>query len=291
MIPDRPALPWLEHADGRRVPLAGNLSFGRTAGNDVVLADDRVSRRHAIIHAQGDSEFWLVDLGSRNGTYVNDRRVAQPVRLRDQDVLRVGPYTVHFRETAAAVAPGVVAHTTQQTLLDVRTERCWLLVADVAGHTAAVQARSPEALAVEMGQWFRRCQQLIETAGGSINKYLGDGFLAFWKAANTDPQTLATALAALRDLQRAGTPDFRFVLHHGDVLFGGGGSLGEESLSGPEVNFVFRMEKLAGTLGERCLMSEAAADALKPVLDCEAVGEHPLPGFNGQYRFCRQRTD
>ena len=95
----------------------------------------------------------------------------------------------------------------------------------------------------------------------------------------------AALIASLRELQGAGVPDFRFVLHHGEVLLGGGGSMGEESRSGPAVNFVFRMEKLAGALGERYLLSEAAAHELKGVFPAESAGEHPLPGFDGQFRF------
>jgi len=276
---------WLEKTDGSRLPLPGNLSFGRTAGNEVVLPDDRVSRRHATIHAQGESEFWLVDLGSRNGTYVNDRRVSQPVRLRDRDELRLGPFTFRFRHPGTEAGPATVAHTTQQTLVDVRSALCWLLVADVEGSTRAVQSRSPDELAVEMGKWFRRCQQIVETAGGTMNKYLGDGFLAFWKSAAARPESLAALIASLRELQGVGVPDFRFVLHHGEVLLGGGGSMGEESLSGPAVNFVFRMEKLAGSLGERCLLSEAAAQGLKGALAYHPVGEHAVAGFDGQFRF------
>jgi len=42
-------------------------------------------------------------------------------------------------------------------------------------------------------------------------------------------------------MQQAEPLTFRFVLHRGKVYLGGAASLGEESLSGPEVNFVFRM--------------------------------------------------
>ena len=279
-----PTQAWLESSDVGKIPVSGNLSFGRVAGNEVVLPDERVSRRHAIIHAQGEGEFWLVDLGSRNGTYLKDRRVSQPVRLRDHDRIRLGPFTFTFRQPDSAPGSTTVAHTTMQTLMDVHSAPCWLLVADVEGSTRAAQTRAPDELAVVMGQWFQHCQQLVESAGGTMNKYLGDGFLAFCKAADARPEALATLIASLRDLQQQGTPDFRFVLHHGEVLLGGGGSLGEESLSGPEVIFVFRMEKLAGALGARCLLSEAAAQKLSGVLASRSAGEHTLAGFEGRFQ-------
>src|SRR5262249_3620777 len=66
---ERPA--WLEQTNIGRVEISGTCSIGRAPSNQVVLMDDKVSRRHAVIHAQDVEEFWLVDLGSSNGTYLN----------------------------------------------------------------------------------------------------------------------------------------------------------------------------------------------------------------------------
>ena len=51
------------------------------------------------------------------------------------------------------------------------------------------------------------------------------------------------------------------------------------------MNFVFRMEKLAGTLGGPCLLSDSAAAAFKPVFAWEPIGDHALLGFNGSFAF------
>ena len=86
---------WLERPDGERIAVTGNVSFGRTADNTVVLPDERVSRRHALIHPQGADGYWLVDLGSRNGTYVNRRRIDSAV-LEEDDEVQIGKYRLTF---------------------------------------------------------------------------------------------------------------------------------------------------------------------------------------------------
>jgi len=96
---------------------------------------------------------------------------------------------------------------------------------------------------------------------------------------------LISALDQLKKLQSVQEPRFRVVLHHGQVFMGGAPSMGEESLSGPEVNFVFRMEKLAGTLKQPRLMSEAAAGKLGANLSGQAIGDHSLSGFEGVFPF------
>ena len=110
-------------------------------------------------------------------------------------------------------------------------------------------------------------------------------FFAYWLDTGPTAPLLVAALRELKRLQAAGQPSFRVVFHHAIVSMGGAGSMGEENLSGPEVNFVFRMEKLAGGLKLSNLMSEAAASRLKGLLPGRPAGRHALSGFDGQFAF------
>ncbi|MCP5111922.1 MAG: FHA domain-containing protein, partial [bacterium] len=72
-----------------RVPL-NQVPFhiGRQADNDIVIRDNRASRRHARIVAE-DGEYWVEDLGSQNGVYINGRKVDRNL-LTSGDVLSFG---------------------------------------------------------------------------------------------------------------------------------------------------------------------------------------------------------
>ena len=235
---------WLERDAAEPVPVTGNCSLGRATGNQVVLVDERVSRRHATIHAQEDQEFLLVDLGSRNGTYLNGRRVNLPTRLRDGDKLQIGPFTLTFRQPSSAATAGSGSAHTSQTLVELSSGLCWLMLCDIVGSSVLAREKPGEELAMLVGGWFARCKEVIEDSGGSINKYLGDGLLAYWRARPQTMPQVGRALRELQTLQRTGKPSFRVVIHHGLVTIGGIPSLGEDSLAGPEVNFVFRLERL-----------------------------------------------
>src|SRR5436305_5812881 len=89
---------WLESPGREKVPIRGNCSIGRSPKSAVVLDSPKASRRHAIINLQNVGEFWLIDLGSSNGTFLNKRRVHQPVRLHDQDKILIGGKQFIFRE-------------------------------------------------------------------------------------------------------------------------------------------------------------------------------------------------
>ena len=77
------------------------------------------------------------------------------------------------------------------------------------------------------------------------------------------------------------------VLHRGLVSSGGLRSMGEESLIGKEVIFVFRMEKIAGSLGVSPMVSAAVREKLEPLIPCTSVGMHQLKGFEGEHELFR----
>src|SRR5438067_9186593 len=95
---DNPQGAWLETPGRDTIQIQGNCSIGRSAKNTIVLDSPNISRRHAIINVQNVGEFWLIDLGSSNGTFLNKRRVHQPMKLCDQDQIIIGDFVFTFRQ-------------------------------------------------------------------------------------------------------------------------------------------------------------------------------------------------
>lgn len=63
-------------------------SIGRSEKNDIQIAERHVSRQHAVINYR-EGVFTINDLGSANGTFVNDRRLTEPFPLAHGDVIRL----------------------------------------------------------------------------------------------------------------------------------------------------------------------------------------------------------
>ncbi len=279
--------PCLESSTGERIRLAGNCSFGRLSENTIKIASERASRRHATIHGQDAGEFWLIDLGSVNGTHVNGRRVSLPTRLQDGDRIAIaGHEFVYHAGTYNVVETESMCDATVMMSPEIRNEPCWLLLGDVEQFTQLSQRVNPETLAMMMGRWIRSSKTVVEESGGTMNKYLGDGYLAFWRGKDEVAGRVVAAAQSFKRLQTGAEPPFRIVIHHGLVTIGGAATLGEESLMGPEVNFVFRMEKFAGSASVRLCLSSKANDILAPLLSTTPIpGEHELRGFAGMHRF------
>ena len=76
-----------QHPENRHDLNKPVVHLGRTSASDVYLDNPKVSRQHATIKLE-KGDFVIFDLGSSNGTFVNDKRVTDPVALQDGDVLR-----------------------------------------------------------------------------------------------------------------------------------------------------------------------------------------------------------
>ncbi len=82
-------------ADGRAGLGEGEHVLGRDPDLELFLDSPGVSRRHARIRIAGE-DATVEDLGSKNGTFVADRRLDSPTRLVDGDVIRVGSVQLTF---------------------------------------------------------------------------------------------------------------------------------------------------------------------------------------------------
>lgn len=280
---DNPEGAWLESGSSK-FPIRGACSIGRSPKNAVVLDSPKVSRRHAIINVQNGGEFWLIDLGSSNGTFLNKRRIHQPLRLCDSDQIVIGDSVFKFRHPQE-LTDDFRTTVVEPTIRQIENVPCWLLVADIENFTPLSRSLTSDKLATLIGGWVAACKEIIEAHQGMIDKYLGDGFFAYWREEPNAADNVAAALVQLKQAQEKNAPRFRLALHHGLVAIGGVPSMGEESLMGKDVNFVFRMEKLAGSLGALLLTSEAGKAKLESLMKCEPAGAHELKGFEGKHEF------
>jgi len=276
---------WLRLSDGRQHALKGTCGIGRHPTNTLQLSSSEVSRRHAIIQAQGEAEFWIVDLGSANGTYVNGRRLSQAVRLRNGDIIRIADVELEFATEILSAMHPIGKAVMASTMIRIEQAECWLMVADIEGSTKLAQTTAPEKYPRLTGTWFKECRQIIDDCGGHMSKYLGDGFFCYWTGGEGSHIQVRQAVARLREAQAASSLPFRVVLHHGSAVLGSVPTMSELNLHGPEVNFVFRIEKIASTLGQRMLFSEKAMRRLQAENEVILAGESLVDGFSGSFKF------
>jgi len=81
---------------GKVFVVTSGAVIGRSPSAQVVLPDEFTSAQHARLVIRG-SHFWVEDLGSKNGTFLNGRRLEAPSPLEDGDQLRIGRVVLRFQ--------------------------------------------------------------------------------------------------------------------------------------------------------------------------------------------------
>lgn len=101
------------------------VTLGRAASCQVVIDSDFASRRHAQIVRRDDS-YWLRDLGSKNGTLLNNQPMAAETRLADGAEIRIGQAIFYFVDPLVTRTQPGLAGAGVTIWVEVETRAVWL---------------------------------------------------------------------------------------------------------------------------------------------------------------------
>jgi len=268
------------------------LTIGREPGNDVYVDDNLISRFHALVRCN-EGEYVILDLGSSNGTFVNDKPVSAPTLLRDNDVIKLGTARLVFRLKGEAATPVQQQSTTRRVFAAVNIA---VLVSDVRNFTELSESLPADELSAMLADWFRRVGKILQANNGNIEKIRGDSVLAYWLAEPNGTGNhqaigaLNTALdmrSAARDFDQrmAGAyPGKNFSIgcgiHTGEAVLGniGADARRDYTIMGDCVNVTFRIESLCSVLKRTVLVSEEIRSLAGKAYDFEDLGMHKVKG-------------
>lgn len=246
-------------------------TVGRSDDNNLVLPDRWISRNHAMFQAIDSGQFYLIDLGSRNGSFVNGRRVTVPVILKDGDLIVFGQTELHFFSpklvdpATSKLRPNREKLSLPTAMLHVR-RLISVMVVDIRDFTVMARQIDEKVLAEAIGTWFRRAGEIIGQHGSGIDKYIGDAVMAVWVHSSED--STATAVEIHRILEAVSAlAQMSNTLHHqfplpfplrigaglntGYAMVGntGSGDHPDYTPIGDAVNAAFRLESSTKTSG------------------------------------------
>lgn len=282
-------------ADQFRFPLVDRTvwKIGRSSRNEVVLDHEMVSRTHAMIQRAGN-DFLLVDLGSRNGSFVNDSRVSVPVFLKNEDTVRFGDQEYVFLNPEAALPEeenqSEATLSSESTRVLISFHEITVLVVDIRDFTGLSQQIDEDRLAQTIGSWIRRGGEILHEQRSWAQKYIGDAIMGVWVHRRDQPplEPIYNALVAYSKLREATAgleTEFRLPRQ---VRIGGGintdtasiGNLGSGDSAdftalGDGVNKAFRLESASKHIGYDLVVGETTfaylQEAVPDVFDQHTV--------------------
>ena len=267
----RPSVPWLELPDKSMFVLEGDCQIGRIEGNDIVDPDTRISRRNTIVQRQGN-HFMLIDLGSTNGTFLNENRIYRPTQLVEGDVITVGSVRYVFHEPRDSVSPigGSDDPMVYRTEVVVTKLCCWMVLA-----AAPVAAGAPAA------DWLEQVRQRLVPGGAGVRRVPTGGLFAHWREGRTGSDKVRAVLLEIGGLSRP--RGARLAAHYGAVRVGPAARPGEENLLGPDVTLVYGLDSIAAGLGEDLILSDSAVRSLGLESSVQSLGVQQVRDVPGMH--------
>jgi len=255
----------------------GNVcSIGRGTQNTIVLDDESVSRKHAIIDCQSGNDCYVTDTGSRNGTFLNDSRIGTRTRLHHGDRLRIGATTITFSltETGEFDAESIVS---PKTML--LTASCYvtILVADIRDFTGLTRRLGEKRLSDVIGEYMRLAGEELHRAGAVSQKYIGDAVMGVWDHGSDAPlagAVLPAVASAIKLFGIAAAFQERFALddplqigvgiNTGPAILGNLGSQAASDFTavGDTINKAFRLESASKEVPHDLLIGSSTWECL-----------------------------
>ncbi|WP_449418854.1 adenylate/guanylate cyclase domain-containing protein [Phormidium nigroviride] len=262
-------------AGNRYLPLVGSncWTIGRSDDNNFVLSDRWISRSHAMLQRMETGEFYLIDLGSRNGSFVNGRRVSIPVTLKNSDRLVFGQTELEFNCPPTNRLSGPLIEADSEDFTATLTVRSLIsvMVMDIRDFTVLTRQLDETILSEVIGSWFRQAGQIIREHGSWVDKYIGDAIMAVWfhKANGVSQDEMLRICQALSQLHKA-TDELssRYPLpfplrvgagiNTGYAMVGNAGSSDRSDYTalGDTVNAAFRLESCTKQIGKDIALGE-----------------------------------
>jgi adenylate cyclase len=244
------------------------LTIGRDKGSDIVLGDLMVSRNHSMIRRIGSGDYYLIDGGSSNGSYVNQQRVTMPKLLKHGDKITIGGIDFLFEQEAreekdddSVVLEDTIVHDTPEI------KKITIVVADIRGFTSLSEQIPIRNLTKLMNTWFNEVSDVILKENGIVDKFIGDCVFARWEADDDEIATIVSALKAAEGISKVTenlNKNFKEIsedLHIGVGINTGAASVSkgvDNSALGDAVNVAFRLESATKMLGRDIVLSESA---------------------------------
>ena len=251
----------------RKIPCKAVLTLGRDKNSDIVLKDLMASRNHAMIRRLGQNDYYLIDSGSSNGSFVNKQRVSAPKLLKAGDSITIGKIELIFEQVKDRNS-AIDTWSMQETMISDSPviKQITVLVADIRGYTSLSEQVNIRTLTKIMNSWFHRVSDIIFENHGVVDKFIGDCVFARWETEISQHETALQALNAAVLIHKATEEINKAFTDVSDVSIGVGINTGAASMGigqdntalGDAVNTAFRLENATKVLKKDIVMSESA---------------------------------
>jgi adenylate cyclase len=241
--------------------LTGKNTFklGRSPANDIVLPYSWVSRAHSMVRQEGQDIFQIMDLGSSNGTYVNNKKIHSPTIIHNGDIVTLGKTIIKFIQFTEDNnrEANKDDFTLDMTVAYLKKEVMTILVCDIHDFTSLSEEIGNKRVSQLLQFWTKKVGTIINDHEGVVDKFIGDAVMATWIGGNVE-KGIRNALRTALEINNATKKISESIqgldtvlsvgaaINTGEAMMGNMGVAGhrDSTVIGDVVNVAFRLESM-----------------------------------------------
>jgi DNA-binding response OmpR family regulator len=151
---------------GRKWAITGELLIGRGEDCDIVIPDRQVSRFHLKLIPHIDKPLEIKDLGSKNGSFLNGKKINESMYIKDGDQIKIAlVQNFIFVSSDSTVPLGNAKKASGRLLIDSRARRVWVLEREVIPALSVQQFHLLQSLYEQSGEVVAR-EKIVQAVWG-----------------------------------------------------------------------------------------------------------------------------
>jgi DNA-binding winged helix-turn-helix (wHTH) protein len=152
--------------NGRKWAITSEILIGRGEDCDIVIPDRQVSRFHLKLITHADKSIEIKDLGSKNGSFLNEKKLLESAVIKDGDQIKIAlVQNFIFVSSDSTVPLGNAKKASGRLLIDSRARRVWVLEKEVIPAFSVQQFRMLQCLYEQSGEVVPR-EKIVQAVWG-----------------------------------------------------------------------------------------------------------------------------
>jgi pSer/pThr/pTyr-binding forkhead associated (FHA) protein len=281
----KPSKASLIRDSGEAILLEASYLIGRSVQCDLILTDSKISRTHISIIPDKLGNWWLMDLGSTNGTFINYKKISQPYILKNLDRIGIGDEQFSVLIEKDDTAEKIINPPILESEEKISSEPYYFLSIQVSGcYRIAKEYEEEEEITKIIKVWQKGLEKIINKSRGEIAMISRTGLMAVWEEKDIKAADLFEVIQEIQKDNVTAEFQYRISVHQGRMKIGENADNGYERLIGEDIQFCYQMSQSLLDFGNRVFYSSSVAKSLTGY-HLKLFGELPLLGIQGSHQF------
>ncbi len=245
--------------NGDTLEFTNSFLIGRSVQCDLELSDSQVSRTHISLTPDPLGNWWLIDLGSTNGTFLNFRKVQQSTILKNGDRIQIAKKNFFFQCSTDNIAKDLLHIPLEEEKLLLDYKDYLFMAIRIYGTSRTSENYNEEYIQKILPNWQSSLEKEALRHDGEIALPSAYAPIIAFEKNNESAKQVLKFLSWITEEKLTKELDYQIVIHHGKMSLGDTAPNGYEKLIGRDIHFCQALSESTRNIGHRMLLTKESA--------------------------------